>query len=375
VSGAQAGVPAPAMAAAGVRAQLRRRLFGGQVQAAGVLIVIVALFVATGLHSNLFWSVNNLKVLAEDMAFIALSGVGTAILIITGYVDLSIGSLLALCAVLTAMLANVVALPFAFIFGVLIGGAVGALNGLIVWNVSTSPIIITLGGLMLIRGIVIVITGGVGVAPKNPNFVSLANQTPLGVPMPVWFFLGAALLGWLFLSFTTTGRHIYAIGGNRDAARAAGIRVRRIVIGVFIVNGLLVGLTGMLEASLYGAPDDTFGNQFELQVITAVIVGGVSFAGGEGGVVRAMLGCLLLEVIQGAVVSWNIDPNYTYIITGAILIVAVSTDQIVHGQRERYQKLAAMRELAQATAERRRAGAEPPAAALAGSGSPRPEDE
>ena len=154
----------------------------------------------------------------------------------------------------------------------------------------------------------------------------------------MWFFLGAALLGFLFLTFTTTGRHIYAIGGNREAARAAGIRVRRIVIGAFIVNGLLAGLTGVLEASLYGAPDDTFGNQFELSVITAVIVGGVSFAGGEGGIVRAMLGCALVQVIGAAVVSWGIDPNYAQIITGAILILAVSTDQIVHRQRERYQK-------------------------------------
>jgi ribose/xylose/arabinose/galactoside ABC-type transport system permease subunit len=333
-------------------------LFGGQVQAAGVLVAVVALFVATGIHSSLFWSVNNLKVIAEDMSFIALSGVGTAILIITGYVDLSIGSLLGFTAILTAMLANVVPLPLAFIFGTLIGGAVGAINGWIVWNVSTSPIIITLGGLLLIRGVDIVISGGVGISPHNENsFTALANATPLGVPMPVWFFLGAALLGFLFLTFTTTGRHIYAIGGNREAARAAGIRVRRIVIGAFIVNGLLVGLTGMLEASLYGAPDDTFGNQFELSVITAVIVGGVSFAGGEGGIVRAMLGCALVQIIGAAVVSWNIDPNYAEIITGAILILAVSTDQIVHRQRERYQRLTAMRELATVTEERRRLAA------------------
>jgi ribose/xylose/arabinose/galactoside ABC-type transport system permease subunit len=363
----EAGVPVVGTPESTSPGSLLGRLVGNQVQAAGVLIAVVALFIATGLHSSLFWSINNLKVLAENMSFVALSGVGTAILVITGFVDLSIGSLLGFTAVLTAMLANIVPIPLAFILGVLIGGGVGAINGIIVWNVSTSPIIITLGGLTLLRGVDIVITGGVGIQPKDPSFTSFGNATPLGVPMPVWFFLGAALLGFCFLTFTKTGRHLYAIGGNKDAARAAGIRVRRIVIGAFIVNGLLVGLTGVLEASLYGAPDDTFGNGFELQVITAVIVGGVSFAGGEGGIVRAVLGCALLQVIAGAVVSFNIDPNWADIITGAILIVAVSTDQIVHRQRERHQRSSAMREMAQLEEERRRSGA---ASALAGPAGP-----
>ncbi len=125
-------------------------------------------------------------------------------------------------------------------------------------------------------------------------------------------------------------------------------------IGVFIASGLLVGLAGMLQASLYGAPDDTFGVGFELQVITAVIVGGVSFAGGEGGVLRALLGCALLQAVNGSVVFLGIDPNWANIITGAILIVAVSMDQIVHRQRERYQKAMAMRDMARIGEERRR---------------------
>jgi rhamnose transport system permease protein len=343
-------LPAPEPAG---RQQRLGRIAGGQVQAAGVLIAIIAIFVITGIHSNLFWGVNNLKVLAENMSFVALAGVGTAILIITGNVDLSIGSLLGFSALTSAMLAGVVPLPLAFVFGVLIGGAVGAINGLIVWNVSTSPIIITLGGLTLLRGVDTVISGGEAIQPSKAAFTSFGNATPLGLPMPVWIALGAAVVGFLFLTFTTTGRHIYAIGGNKEAARAAGIRVRRIVIGAFIFNGLLVGLVGVLEASLYGAPDDTFGLGFELQVVTAVIVGGVSFMGGEGGVARAMLGCLLLQVVAGAVVSWNIDPNYANIFTGAILIIAVSTDQIVHRQRERRQKALGMRDLARASSERR----------------------
>jgi ribose/xylose/arabinose/galactoside ABC-type transport system permease subunit len=177
-------------------------------------------------------------------------------------------------------------------------------------------------------------------------------------------FIGAAILGFIFLTFTKAGRHVYAIGGNKEASRAAGIHVRRVVIGAFIATGLLVGLTGVLQASYYGNPDDTFGVGFELQVITGVIVGGVSFAGGEGGIVRAMLGIALLQVVAGSVVSLNINPNYADVITGAILILAVSSDHIVHAHRQRYQKAAAMKEYARLLEERRRAQSPPPRVAV-----------
>ena len=124
------------------------RLFGvlgGQVQAVGVLLILVLLFLVTGLHNNLFWGTNNLKVLAENMSFVALVGMGTAILIITGNIDLSIGSLLGLTAVLCAIFAKSVPVPIAFILATLVGAGVGAINGIVVWNVSTSPLIITLG--------------------------------------------------------------------------------------------------------------------------------------------------------------------------------------------------------------------------------------
>ena len=340
-------------------------LLGGQVQAVGVLVILIALFVVTGLHSNLFWGTNNLKVLAENMSFVALVGVGTAILIITGNIDLSIGSLLGLTAVLTAIFAKSMPVPIAFILGTLVGGGVGALNGIVVWNVSTSPLIITLGGLTLIRGIVDLITNGEAISGMPSSFTNFGNATPLGVPMPVWIFLFVGLLGFIFLTFTKTGRHVYAIGGNKEASRAAGINVRRIVIGAFIFNGLLAGLAGVVEASLYGAPDNTFGNGFELQVITAVIVGGVSFTGGEGGIVRALLGAALVQVVAGSIVSFGINPSWSEVITGAILVIAVSSDHIVHKQRERYQKATAMREQARIAAERQRGQAEPDAVGVA----------
>jgi ribose transport system permease protein len=332
-------------------------LFGrfatSSLQSFGVAIVLIILFVVTGLHSSLFWSLNNIRVVGLDASFIGLVAVGMAILIITGNIDLSIGSMLGLVSVMAAIFAIHMPVPLAFVLAILVGGAIGAINGLIVWNVSTSPIIITLGMLTLLRGVVYIVTNGAAVTGMPASFVNFGNSTLFGIETPIWIMIVAALLGFVFLTYTITGRHVFAIGGNKEAARAAGVRTRRIVIGAFIANGLIVGLAGVLEASYYGSPDPTFGNGFELQVITAVIVGGVSFQGGQGGVLRAVLGAVLIETVGASVVSYGIYPSYADVFTGAILIGAVSFDQILHKQRERFQKSMAMRERDRMLAERR----------------------
>jgi ribose/xylose/arabinose/galactoside ABC-type transport system permease subunit len=255
--------------------------------------------------------------------------------------------------VLAAIFAIHMPVYLAFILAILCGGGLGAINGLIVWNVSTSPLIITLGMLTLLRGVIYIVTKGSAVTGMPSSFVNFGNSKLFGLETPVWIMIAAALVGFVFLTYTITGRHVFAIGGNKEASRAAGVKIRRIVIGAFIANGLIVGLAGVLQASFYGSPDPTFGNGFELQVITAVIVGGVSFSGGEGGVLRAVLGALLIETVSGSVVSFGIDPNYACVFTGAILILAVSADQVLHRQRERFQKAMAMRERARFLAERR----------------------
>jgi len=335
------------------RLALFSKLLSGQLQSAGVTFALVTVFLVTGLHSHLFWSGNNIRVLALNASFVGLVAVGTAILIITGNIDLSIGSMLGLTSVLAAIFAIHMPIPLAFALAIVCGGALGAINGLIVWNVSTSPLIITLGMLTLLRGVIYIVTNGQAITGMPTSFVNFGNSSFAGIDTPVWIMIIATVLGFAFLTFTVTGRHVFAIGGNKEASRAGGVKIRRIVIGAFIANGLIVGLAGVLEASFYGSPDPTFGNGFELQVITAVIVGGVSFMGGEGGVVRAVLGALLIATVTGSVVSFGIDPNYANVFTGAILIAAVSADQILHRQRERYQKAMAVRERARHVEERR----------------------
>jgi ribose transport system permease protein len=319
----------------------------------GLLIAIGGWVVLVSLKNENFFTSSNARVIGLNMAVTAIAAVGTAILIITGNIDLSIGSNFALAAVVAATLASEMPVPLAFMVAIAVAGVVGLCNGILCWKVPISPIVITLGSLALVRGLVLVYTHGAPVTDTPSDFTRFGRAIVFGIPMPIIVMVIAAVLAQLVLELTTIGRHCYAVGGNKQAAQAAGINVRRITIGAFVVGGLLVGLSGVLAASRFDAPDPTYGTGFELQVITGVLLGGVSFAGGEGSIFGAMLGVLALSLIDAGLVALGIDPFYSDVVQGGLLILAVSFDQIAHVQRERYQKVMAMREQARMLEERR----------------------
>jgi len=280
---------------------------------------------------------------AFQVSFLGIAAMGTTLLIISGNVDLSIGSMFTVCALSAALLSKVIDPPLALVLGILLGGVIGSLNGLLVWRMRISPIIITLGSLTLLNGVALLISGGYGILGVPQSFATFGQTNILRVPMPVWVLLVVALVAYVILHKTTIGRHIYAIGGNREASTAAGIDVRRLTIGLFATNGLIVGLAAVVAASRLGTADPQFGVGMEFQVITAVILGGVAFTGGEGSIGGVILAVVLLGVIQSGLITVGVDPNYSDVITGSALIVAVSLDQLASEQRERYRRLLAMR--------------------------------
>ena len=319
----------------------------GLVLALGIWVLVVSI------RNEHFATVDNMRVIGMNMSVTAIVAVGTAILIITGNIDLSIGSNLALAAVLAAMFSTSMPVWLGFILAICIAGGVGLGNGILCWKVPISPIVITLGSLALIRGIVFVITHGAPVTNTSSSFTDFGRAVVFGMPMPILVMLVVAVFSSIVIGFTTIGRHCYAVGGNKQAALAAGINARRITIGAFIFGGMLAGLSGVLAASRFDAPDPTYGTGFELEVITGVLLGGVSFAGGEGSVLGALLGVLALTLIDSGLVALGIDPFYSDVVQGGLLILAVTFDQVAHYQRERYQKLMAMREQARVLEERR----------------------
>jgi ribose transport system permease protein len=322
-----------------------RTAIAKQMRNLSLLIALAVAVTIVSVNRPSYLSYANLLVVGLQMSFVAIAALGMTALIISGYIDLSIGSMFGLAAVVSAILARdgwpaIVAISAA----IALIGAIGLVNGLLVWRISISPIIITLGSLTLIRGVVYLLTHGFSITGVPDSFGAFGQAKPLGVPMPVMVFVILAPVTAFILNRTTVGRYLFAIGGNREASQALGLPVRRLVLATFAVNGLLVGLAATLASSRFVGADPNFGVGMELDVITAVILGGVAFSGGEGGIGGVVLAVALLGVINSGIISMGIDPYYANVVKGAVLIIAVAVDQLVHEQRERYQRSMAMRD-------------------------------
>ncbi|HEX4486242.1 MAG TPA: ABC transporter permease [Terriglobales bacterium] len=312
----------------------------------GLLITLVACLVGISIFSPKYLSIDNLLVVALQVSFVGIAAIGTAYLIIGGSVDLSIGSQYALCAVASAMLARSMPPPLAWIAGIALGAALGLVNGLMVWRIHISPIIITLGTLTIFRGVALRVTNGFGVRGVPKSFSWFGQTVWLGIPMPVWVLAVLALVAHVVLLYTRQGRHLFAFGGNREAAEAAGIDGKRLLVICFALNGALVGTSAVLAASRFGTAAPTFGAGFELDVIAAVILGGVVFTGGEGSIVGVLLAVVLLGVINSGLISIGIDPHYAQMVKGLALVIAVTLDQLTQEQQERHRKKLASQERA-----------------------------
>jgi ribose transport system permease protein len=315
---------------------LSRMLGGGR--NLGLLLTLVLALLLISLFSPQYLSIDNALVVALQVSFIGIASLGTAFLVVGGNVDLSIGSQYAMCAVSAALLAKQLPAPLAWVAGILLGAALGFMNGLMVWRISVSPIIVTLGTLTIFRGLALRITNGFGVRGVPKSFSWFGQAKFLNVPLPICALVVLAVIAHLILHYTTQGRHLFAFGGNRQAAEAAGINGRRLVLASFALNGALVGLSAVLAASRFGTAAPTFGVGFELDVIAAVILGGVAFTGGEGSIVGVVLAVILLGVINSGLISTGIDPHYAQMVKGAALVIAVTLDQLTQEQQERHRK-------------------------------------
>ena len=314
----------------------------------GLLAALGAWLGFLAIKAPFYFTSDNFLVVGLQMAFIGIATTGMTMLVISGNVDLSIGSMYAVAATAAALAAKETDPVLAILAGIAVGGAIGLINGILVWRVKISPIIVTLAGFTAYRGVATLMTTGYGVQDVPQTFQDFGQTKLLGVQTPIWCFAASVIVVWFVLAKRRVGRHIYAIGGNREASEAAGLRVRRIVIGLFLANGLIVGLAAVLSASRLGTANPSFGVGFEFDVITAVILGGVAFSGGEGSLVGVVLAILLIGNLGNGVIALGLDPAWTNVVKGGVLAVAVLLDQLSAEQRERFRKAVAMRERADA---------------------------
>jgi ribose/xylose/arabinose/galactoside ABC-type transport system permease subunit len=277
-----------------------------------------------------FLSVPNLINVALSIAITGILAVGMTMVILTGGIDLSVGSVVALAGVVAATLASRggglgVALGVLAALG--IGLGVGLFDGLVVAHLRVPPFVATLAMLTICRGLAFVLSGGrsIGNLPESFNYVG--RERVLGLPLPVILMALVFVGGWFLLRRTVIGRYIYAVGGNPRATFFAGVNIRRVFVLTYVLNGLLVGLAGFVLASRLGAGVPNSGIQYELDVIAAVVVGGTSLTGGQGSVVGTFWGAVFIGVLNNGLNLFGVDPYMQKIALGVVLLLAVFADQ------------------------------------------------
>lgn len=300
---------------------------------------------------NKFLNAQNLTQIAKDTSFIAIMAVGATIVIISGGIDLSVGAIYALAGVLGALFFNHFGpdgtnagnwvVPAGIFLCVAAGAMCGLINGSLMVALRVHPFIITLGTMAIFRGIAFVITKGqsVGGFPQAfrdlvrngfPKWLSDLVRWDVGdlSMRPLFAMILVTAGGGLFLTRLAAGRRVYAVGGNELASRYSGIRVERVKLGVFLISGIAAGISALLSIGYYGAATSGDGTGYELNVIAAAVVGGASLSGGKGSALGALLGALVIQMISSGIVILGIDQNYSQIIIGSVVIVAVVLDQI-----------------------------------------------
>ncbi len=295
---------------------------------ASVLSLIIIVIVLTILSPHFFTSENFLSI-GLQMAVIAIMSIGQVWIIISGGIDLSVGSIMAISGVVTTMLiASGVDMILASLAGILVGAFCGFINGFLTSVGKLPPFISTLGMMGIARGMALIITKGVPVFGLPAEFSVIGNGRLAGIfPVPVLITLVLAVIGHIILSKTPFGRYTYAIGSNFEAARLSGIRTTRMVIYIYLLAGFLYGLGGIILASRLSTGQPTSGLGYELDVIAACVIGGASLSGGSGTIWGAILGALLIGVLRNGSNLLDISAFWQQVAIGTIIIIAVFIDQ------------------------------------------------
>jgi ribose transport system permease protein len=309
----------------------------GQFQEIGVLAALLVLGLALALSTDTFLQPVNLLKVARQASYYGMMAVGMVFVLAMGDVDLSVGSVLTLVNIVTALaLRSGVSVPAAVLLGLVTGAACGAMNGLLSVGLRIPTIIVTLGTLSIYRGLALELSDASPISQfsKESALFTVGGGTLLGVPASVVLMLMAAGGGALLFERTRFGRCVQAIGGNRQAARLAGISIARTRIAVMTLMGLIAGVAGIMALAFLQAADPSTGPGFELLVIASAVIGGTALAGGSGSIPGAVLGALIIAVIRNGLVLLGLSAYWGTAVTGAVIILAVTIDYLVRRRPE-----------------------------------------
>lgn len=294
----------------------------------GQIAVLVLLALILSLFTPRMFTEVNLMNLARQTSIIALVAAGQTLIILTGAIDLSVGAVLALGAVIFAgLLQGGYDLPVALAGALFVGALAGLVNGVMVARFRLASFVVTLATLSVAKGLTLLYTGASPIAITSESALVLGQARWFGIPAPIWLAIGVYALLWFVMRATIFGRYVYAIGGNEEAAILAAVPVTRYKIYVFVLAGVLTGFAGVVLASRLGSAVPTAGDGMELVAITAVVLGGTSLLGGEGRIWATIVGAALLNLISNALNLLNVNSYYQAVATGCIVAIAVLADR------------------------------------------------
>jgi ribose transport system permease protein len=295
----------------------------------GILVVLIALVALMIVIAPNFASVNNLLNIARSISINAILAAGMTFVILAAGIDLSVGSILAVSGVASVMtgMAGFPA-PVAILVGVLTGAVCGLINGVLSAYLSLAAFIVTLGTMTFLRGLAYTMTDGQPIVSNTLNFRDIGNGYIAGIPIPVVIMVIVYIVAWFVLERTRYGRHVYAVGGNAEAARLAGINVKRIITSVYIIAGACAGLAGVIFSARVVSAQPTAGTGYELDAIAAVVLGGTSLIGGRGRIYGTLIGSIILGVLSTGLILMNVQFFTQLLIKGLVIILAVAIDSL-----------------------------------------------
>ena len=292
-------------------------------------LTLIALFVTLSIASPNFLTATNLSSVVRQTAVINIMALGMTLIIVSGGIDLSVGSILAMGGLLGTMaMEHKMSIPSGMAIGIAVGALCGLANGAMITSLRINPFIVTLGTMGIYRGLALIISNGLPVHEIPQRFSYLGEGTLLGVPFVLWILLLCAVTMHVTLEHTRLGRYAFAIGSNPDAAFYAGVPVAFHTISVYGIAGLLTGLAGMIEASRLMTGQPTGGQGYELQAIAAVVIGGGSLRGGEGSVLGTLIGAFIMGLLSNGSDLLGTNPYWQQVIIGSVIILAVAFDEL-----------------------------------------------
>lgn len=295
----------------------------------GIYIAFILLCIVLSILSPTFLTTGNVLNVLRQISINGIIAIGMTFVIISGGIDLSVGSILAFSAVTACSFAHLDTYPLIvpILVGLGVGLLCGAINGIIISYGKVAPFIVTLGMLTIARGITLVYTGGRPVINLSDSYNSIGGGYLFGIPVPIYILISMIIVGVFVLKYTKFGRHVYAVGGNELASKLSGLNINAIKIGVYSTAGVMAGLAGVVISSRVMAGSPAVGQGYELDAIAAVVIGGTSLSGGVGSITGTIIGALIIGVMNNGLDLLNVSSYYQQVVKGIIIIAAVLLDK------------------------------------------------